>query len=125
MAEVSDFVVIIHAPFAAQDGKWRSDVFATGARNIRSDNGVELKNAFVMLNLSVAEGSPDANLRVIVNKHPLPQFVLVRSDSQRAAVTTFPASLLNNGGGNRIELHAEKEHRFIVFDAAVHFRQNS
>jgi hypothetical protein len=125
VAEVSDFVVVLQRQFAGQAGKWKSEAFATGARNILRKNGVELKNAYVMLNLLVPPGSPDANIRIIVNDNPLPQLVLVGSDSQRSAFATFPASFLNDGGGNHIELHAQGEHRFGVQDAVVHFRQNA
>jgi hypothetical protein len=124
MAEVSDLVVILHEPFVA-GGKWKSSVFATDARNIRTEGGVELHNAYIALTLGVASGNPDANIRIIVNDHPLPQFVPVRSDSQGATVASFPASFLKDGGGNHVELHAQEEHHFFVLDAIVHFRQNS
>ena len=126
IAEVSDLVVILHQTFTAETGVWKSQPpFATGGRNTRTEGGVEVRNAYIALSLGVAHGSPDANIRIRVNTHQLPQNVPVRSDSQRAAIVSFPASFLFDGGGNHVELRDQQGHRFFVFDAIVHFRQNS
>jgi hypothetical protein len=136
MAEVSDFVVITH-PDPADDanqpqGKWTSRVFATGARNILRENKIELHNAYVTLKFLVGKGDtgPDRLVRVIVNGHPLPQLVIVKAgttqeSSHTTAVTTFPASYLKDGGGNRVELSARDERSFSILEAIVHFRQDS
>lgn len=136
MAEVADFVIITH-PDPADDanqpqGKWKSRVFATGARNILRENGIELHNAYITMKFFVGKGDtgPDRLVRVIVNDHPLPQLAIVTAGTPQesrhtTAVTTSPASYLKNGGGNVVELHARDERSFGLLEAIVHFRQNS
>ena len=127
MAEVADYVIIDRNKVEAAQGKWQSPAFATGARNVLITNGKERHNAFLTLRFSVPKDAPagDAQIRVIVNGHPLPSLLFGREDSMNTAVIAFPASFLNDGGGNLIGLHAKSENSFIVFDAIVHFRQNS
>lgn len=131
MAEVSDFVIITHADPSDDanqpQGKWESRVFATGGRNTLTEEGAELHNAYITLKLLVGLGDtgPDRNVRVIVNHHPLPQFVVAKSAAHTTVVATFPASLLKNGGGNVVGLHSQGERSFAVLEAIVHFRQNT
>ena len=125
MAEVSDFVVV-GSRASSEGGKWKSDPFATGGRNIRrSGDGTEVNNAYVTLVLSSGEGGPDVKLRIIINDRPLPQLAFIPKASQLVWVDAFPASFLNDGGGNVIELHSVGEVPFGMFHAICHFRQDS
>lgn len=126
MAEVADQVVVLHSTFNATEGRWRSDVFATGGRKGRSEGGVELRNACVFLNLGVVAGSPTAVITASINGHNLPNTINVPTSSQRTVMASFTGSFLNDGGGNRLELRSQSSSvTFVVFDAVVHFRQNS
>lgn len=127
MTVLADFVVINTDPTAASDGKWTSEPFETGGRLTRSTGGVEQHNAYVTLTLTSPKGGQDVAVRIIVNDHPLPHFVEVKSDSQRTAVAAFPASFLNPASGNHnvIRLHSQGEKAFIVLHVICHFRQNS
>ena len=127
MTVLADFVVINTDPVAASEGTWTSEPFETGGRLTRSIGGEEQHNAYVTLTATSPKGGQDVAVRIIVNDHPLPQFVEVKSDSQRTAVAAFPASFLNPATGthNIIGLHSQGEKAFIVLHVICHFRQNS
>jgi hypothetical protein len=125
MTELSNFIVV-GTPAGSEAGKWKSDPFSTGGRKTRSSgDGTELDNAYVTLALSSPEGGVDVRLRIIINAHPLPQLALIPKESQHVWVDAFPASFLNDGGGNVLELHSVGEVNFGVFQAICHFRQDS
>jgi len=125
MTVVADFVVTNNQPADAPAGKWKSVPFESGGRLIRTVSGVEQHNAYITLTLTSPSGGQDVAVRVIVNAHPLPVLVAVRQDSQRTAAMAFPASILQDGSNNVIELHSQGERPFIVLDVICHFRQNS
>ena len=127
MTVLADFVVTNNDPAAASTGHWKSAPFESGGRLTRSVNGVEQDNAYITLTLTSPAGGQDVAVRVIVNQHPLPQFVTVKEDSQRTAAVAFPGSLLRDGNGNNnvIELHSDREVPFIVLHVICHFRQSS
>jgi hypothetical protein len=130
MTHLADFVVTNNQPAAASNGKWKSvPPFESGGRLTltRTVNGVEVEqhNAYITLTLTSPTGGQDVAVRVIVNAHPLPEFVEVKENSQRTAVLAFPASFLRDGSDNVIELHSQGEHPFIVLHVICHFRQNS
>jgi hypothetical protein len=125
MTVLADFVVLNNEAVVASDGKWKSEPFESGGRLVRMVSGVEHDNAYATLTLTSPSGGQNVAVRVIVNDHPLPELVEVKEDSQRTAVVAFPASFLEDGSRNVIELHSRGEISFIVLHALCHFRQNS
>jgi hypothetical protein len=125
MTVLADFVVTNDQPADASAGKWKSAPFESGGRLTRTVNGVEQPNAFITLTLTSPAGGQDVEVRVIINSHPLPQFVEVKENSQRTAVVAFPGSFLRDGSDNVIELHSKGEIPFIVLHVICRFRQNS
>jgi hypothetical protein len=125
MTVLADFVVTNSQPADAPGGKWKSAPFEAGGRLIRTVSGTEQHNAYVTLAINSPAGGQDVAVRVIVNDHPLPQFILAKKDSQRTAVAAFPGSFLKDANNNVIELHSSGEIPFIVLHVICHFRQNS
>ena len=125
MTVLADFVVTNNKPADASAGKWKSVPFESGGRLTRTVSGVEQHNAYITLTLTSPTDGQDVAVRVIVNDHPLPEFVVVKENSQRTAIVAFLASFLRDGGDNVIELHSQGEHPFIVLHVICHFRQDS